>query len=405
MPTRSDRVSAVQRRFAYERLADAPLIVDAVYEGAQFGDVRDDPLARLVGGGNQGGFRYLGRPKPSSVRQCVLYTDMSDPEWPDRLDVETRRFTYFGDNKTPGKDLHDTQRRGNLILRDLFERAHTRQRATVPPVFVFTKGERGRDVVFRGLAVPGAENVTSSDDLVALWRTLAGQRFQNYRALFTVLDVPSVTREWLNDIRAGASSSASAPDAWRRWCEGEAPKALLAPRSRVYRRPSEQLPKAESDLELLRAIVAYYDEHDNGRYAFERCAAALFRLMEPSVISVDLTRPWRDGGRDALGLFRIGAGPAGIQVEFALEAKCKTPASGNSSGVRETARLVARIRHRQFGVLVTTSCVGDQAYQELIEDGHPVLVLAGIDIVNLLRTHGYSTPHSVRNWLDALESA
>lgn len=392
-----------QRRFTYEQLSDAPLIVDAVYEGGRFGNVRDDPIVRLLGGGNQGGFRYLGSPQPFAVRQCVLYTDMSDPDWPDRLDVETGRFTYFGDNKTPGKDLHDTQRRGNLILREMFERTHTGERPTVPPVFVFTKGERGRDVVFRGLAVPGAEGLASSEDLVALWRTVNGQRFQNYRALFTVLDVPRVDRAWLNAIRT-STPSVSAPHAWQRWCEGEAPRALLAPPSRTYRRPTEQLPTSATDLGLLRAIVAYYDAHENGHYAFERCAAALFRLMEPNVTSVDITRPWRDGGRDALGLYRIGAGPAGIQVEFALEAKCKIPAPGNSSGVRETARLVARIRHRQFGVFVTTSCIGEQAYQELVEDGHPVLVLAGIDIVRLLKAHGYSTPTSVCEWLKSLES-
>ena len=73
--------------------------------------------------------------------QCVLYTDLSDPNWPDRLDVETGRFIFDGDNKTPGQDLHESQRPGNLILRELFERAHTGRRDSVPPVFVFTKGE------------------------------------------------------------------------------------------------------------------------------------------------------------------------------------------------------------------------------------------------------------------------
>jgi hypothetical protein len=37
--------------------------------------------------------------------------------------------------------------------------------------------------------------VTPRDDLVAAWKTLDDQRFQNYRAIFTVLDVPVVARE------------------------------------------------------------------------------------------------------------------------------------------------------------------------------------------------------------------
>ena len=37
----------------------------------------------------------------------------------------------------------------------------------------------------------------------------------------------------------------------------------------------------------------------------------------------------------------------------------------NTVGVREVSRLISRIRHRQFGVLVTTSVVGRQAYEEV----------------------------------------
>ncbi len=74
-------------RFRFDELPQADLIVDALYEGGPPGDVRDDPLSRLVGGGNQGGFRYLGRLRPFLVRHCVLYSDLGDPDWPDRLDA------------------------------------------------------------------------------------------------------------------------------------------------------------------------------------------------------------------------------------------------------------------------------------------------------------------------------
>ncbi|WP_163069640.1 restriction endonuclease, partial [Acinetobacter baumannii] len=67
----------------------------------------------------------------------------------------------------------------------------------------------------------------------------------------------------------------------------------------------------------------------------------------------DVTRPSRDGGRDAVGQLRIGAGPASILVDFALEAKCYSPPG--SVGVRDMSRLISRLRHRQFGILVTTT--------------------------------------------------
>jgi len=69
---------------------------------------------------------------------------------------------------------------------------------------------------------------------------------------------------------------------------------------------------------------------------------------------------------------------------FALEAKLYD-LSGSGVGVAEVARLISRLRHRQFGVLVTTSYVAKQAYQEIRADQHPVVILAGRDIVDLLR--------------------
>jgi hypothetical protein len=65
--------------------------------------------------------------------------------------------------------------------------------------------------------------------------------------------------------------------------------------------------------------------------------------------------------RDAIGLYRVGVGAGGILLDFSMEAKCYAP--GNSVGVRELSRLISRLRHRQFGVLVTTSHLDLQAYK------------------------------------------
>ena len=80
---------------------------------------------------------------------------MDDADWPDFIDVYTGVFTYFGDNKKPGFDLHDTPRRGNKLLQSCFAILHNApdQRAKIPPFLVFTKGQKGRDVVFRGLVI------------------------------------------------------------------------------------------------------------------------------------------------------------------------------------------------------------------------------------------------------------
>ncbi|MFI7543757.1 hypothetical protein [Actinoplanes sp. NPDC049599] len=213
-------------------LTVADLVLDAVYEGGVSGTAADDPLQRLLPVGNQGGFRYRGSPTRGGIRLAVLYTSGDNPDWPDVLDVKTGVFTYFGDNRSPGSPLHDTPRRGNIILRDAFDAAHgdDRARLSVPPFLLFAKaGPKGRSVRFRGLLAPGAASMSSDDDLQAIWRSSGGQRFQNYRAHFTVLDVPVVSRAWLNDILGGQPLSQHCPPQWAEWVRGRAYSALIAP--------------------------------------------------------------------------------------------------------------------------------------------------------------------------------
>jgi hypothetical protein len=160
----------------------------------------------------------------------VLTSSFSDPDWPDALDRETSMFTYFGDNKRPGRGLHETPRHGNEFLRTLFEHAiaGSSQRPRVPPVFVFSNTGDWRDVMlFLGLAVP--------------------------------------------------------------------------------------------EVAMMQAIQTFFADRPHD---FERCAAAIARLMLPDIAALDLTRPSRDRGRDAVGQLRLGCRAGTILVDFALEAKC-----------------------------------------------------------------------------------
>ena len=133
-------------------------------------------------------------------------------------------------------------------------------------------------------------------------------------------------------------------------------------------------------------------------HAFEACAAALVRLMLPDIAALDLTRPSRDGGRDATGQLRIGRGAMSVLVDFAIEAKCY--GASNGVGVRDMSRLISRLRHRQFGVLVTTSYVDTQTYKEIKDDGHPIVIVAAADIVELLKSDGQGNVASVTAWLE-----
>jgi Restriction endonuclease AspBHI N-terminal len=190
-------------------LGTCNLIVDAKYEGGRAANAGDDPLHTLLGVSIGGGFRILG--SREAPRLIVLTSSLADPDWPDELDPETGVFTYFGDNKEPGRDLHNTRRWGNQLLRLCFDALHTHARRQVPPILVFTSAGSWRDMIFRGLAVPGGRGLMQHEDLVAIWKTKLGQRFQNYRAKFTILDVAVIDRAWIKDIRNGSDSLTRAP--------------------------------------------------------------------------------------------------------------------------------------------------------------------------------------------------
>jgi len=369
-------------RTAFQSLPESDLVVDATYESDRTRvGIAGEPLAPLTGTGNQGGFRFSGSIGAPDL--VVLYTTMAEADWPDSIDDENGLFYYFGDNRRPGFELHDRRsgRGGNQILRNSFALTHSGPagRAKVPPFLVFSKGDERRDVVFRGLAVPGAAHLDAGSDLIATWKSISGQRFQNYRAVFTILDTANVPRRWLRALRDGEKLGADCPPVFRRWVETGHAKALQAEKVKRTRSPQQQLGVTPLQREIAQAMY----EHFRGfPTAFEHFAAGLARMMDANIVALDVTRPSRDGGRDGIGRYRIGQPQNCVTVDFALEAKCHNPRSG--LGVKVLSRLISRLRHRQFGILVTTSFLADQAYQELVEDDHPIVVCAGGDIAEIL---------------------
>ena len=67
-----------QTEVEFNKLEQSDLIVDATYKGGAFGDVRDDPLSKLLHCGNQGGFRIVG--SAANPLLVVLFSTLNDPE-------------------------------------------------------------------------------------------------------------------------------------------------------------------------------------------------------------------------------------------------------------------------------------------------------------------------------------
>ena len=388
----------------YNALPTADLIVDAVYEGEPGGQLSGEALSKLLPGvGNQGGFRACGRAEDKNF--VVLYTSGEDKDWPNSLDLNIGQFIYFGDNKRSGHELHATQRSGNRILRQVFDLLHAipPQRKRIPPFFVFKKyptAASARSFQFKGVAAPGFMGLPATSDLVAIWKTTNGQRFQNYRAVFTILDIPSVKRPWIEDLEAGNPLSENAPEAWRAWSHRGKYWALTAESTTVIRSQEAQTPDLPAKLAILEIIWRHFRKAPR---AFEAFAARVFQMHDPRVIIDKITRASVDGGRDAVGRYLLGLSDDPVYAEFSLEAKCYAPGirdmTANTVGVKEVSRLISRIRHRQFGVLVTTSTIGRQAYEEVREDRHPIIFFSGKDIADILTSSGYNTPELVKDFL------
>jgi hypothetical protein len=388
--------STMTRIFSFEDLPTADLVVDAIYEGGDASNAGSDPIAKLLpGAGNQGGFRASGL--GSKKKFVVLYSNGEEGDWPDRLDLNTGQFVYYGDNRTPGHDLHDTAKRGNLLLKAAFESAHgdAAKRAELPPFFVFTKcptAKSKKSVQFKGLAAPGFPGLPMTEDLVAVWKTTGGERFQNYRSVFTVLNAATIPRSWIQSLSTSAVPLTTAPSAWRSWIESGVYLPLTSEPTKVIRSESEQRPDTALKVAILERIWAHFKESP---HAFESFAARIYQMSDRRVLIDEITRGSVDGGRDAIGRYLLGLSGDPVYSEFALEAKCYRPASdgmtANTVGVRDVARLISRIRHRQFGILVTTSVIARQAYEEVRSDRHPIVFICGRDIADILIQAGYSS--------------
>lgn len=203
----------------FDKISVSDLTTGEIFQSSNDGSLAGEPINHLLpGSGNMGGFRIAG--KGSQKKWVVLFTTEKESDWPDSFDNATGRFIYYGDNREPGKELHD--KNGNQLLRDVYARLYDPKnpRTGIAPFFVFKKhklANASRSVQFLGLAAPGFPGVAETEDLVAIWKSKEGGRFQNYRATFTILDAPVIKRAWIDELQKGEYSSEHAPAEWRDW--------------------------------------------------------------------------------------------------------------------------------------------------------------------------------------------
>jgi hypothetical protein len=180
---------------------------------------------------NISGFRHKRKAGGSShiveCAFCILVKSPNETIWPDRFDPTTNVLSYFGDKRTADGAIDDTSGGGNRLLVHTFSLLRQGKRHFVVPFLYFEtlklpiEGKSGRRTFMRfgGLAVPGSSLAPQEDQLVAVDHEARWGPFKNYRALFTVLDVPAIERKWLEDLVKGMGplESPRCPPAWARW--------------------------------------------------------------------------------------------------------------------------------------------------------------------------------------------
>ena len=381
------------------------LTVDTVYEGGSSGNISDDPVTLLLPVSNQGGVRITKKADNSERYALVaLTTSGEDLNWPDNFDRASGVFTYFGDKRVPG-DIHDTPRGGNKLLEYVFAKLDTIDgRKQIPPFFVFEKhptARSNRSVRYLGLAVPGLNKQSIiQENLISVWRTNKDNlRFQNYQAFFTILNVNKIDSLWVDDLVKGTQNPGVAPIQWNKWIQHNVYEALVAPKVIKTRTKQQQIPSNQIEKEVLDAIHGYLDDTE-----FETFATHLFKSIHGEKVIIDeITRPVKDGGRDSIGRLQIGLSDNPVYITFSLEAKRYDYKSGGSVGVTEVSRLASRVKHREFGVVVTTGYFGKTAQEEVIENRDPIILICGKDIAQMLIKKNINTASRVKEYLNKLD--
>lgn len=380
----------------YEDLKNTDLIVDAKYLSDNSKDISGEVISKLLSVGNSGGFRKRVINKKTSL--VAIYTSGEELEWRDEIDRTLGTFIYWGDNRKAGNPILNTKAKGNEFLQTTFEYLLEEKRNEIPPIFIFKK-YAGREVVFLGLAVLGANNINMNETLKIVWAQNSDGRYQNYKAIFTILDEPIIKREWINDILDGKTNESKfAPKNWIKWVNTGKYIPLISEKNPIkIRTKNQQLPDFYS--EEGKMLLKLYEYFEDG-YAFERCAIEIIRMMDNNIISIEGTSFFKDHGKDAVGTYRIGNIENNIEQTFVVEAKRYNPKSSSGIGVKTMSRLVSRIKHREFGIMITTSHINSSAYEEVVDEHLPIIIISGKDIIEILVKNGIKNRQELQLWLE-----
>jgi len=287
--------------------------------------------------------------------------------WEDIVDHNTATIMYWGDAKLD-KIKGYSEFRGNMRLLQTWEAILDGRINEVPPILHFSKPKKGI-VKFNGLC--------ALTDLQITWFEQQSEPVKNYRFKLTILDQDVINVRWLHERANNKDISqlnATAPKTWTDYINGKINKLDVWAKSILKK--EDQLPETNSaDGKVLSQL------HDLGNLEFEAVVVAILSSLPHVSHKITRTRPTRDGGFDFYGEFSI---PYPMNYNIAFLGEAKKFERNASIGVRHVSRLVARLNRGEYGLFVTTSYYTEQAQREILQDGYPVKLFTGMDLVKIL---------------------
>ena len=308
--------------------------------------------------------------------------------WDDVVDLSNAEILYWGDAKfDPEKNVDDFK--GNAVLRRIYDYILSGQKELIPPILRFSKPQKGV-VRFNGLCVLDKLDISWFDD--------HGQPVRNYHAKLTILDCAEVSLEWLHH-RVDSESVTSldrhqgCPESWSKFKRGN--KNPIDIWMKQVRSESQQLPPVDSDDEKILKQLIELDPYD-----FEKIIVSIFQQMTDITHHVSGTRATGDGGFDFYGTFKL---PRPLGYEIAFRGEVKRYSRSTPVDPKSVSRLVARLNRQEYGIFVTTSYFTKQDQREVLSDAYPVHLIAGTDLVYILKHLRLISRGLIRrDWLESV---
>ena len=143
------------------------------------------------------------------------------------------------------------------------------------------------------------------------------------------------------------------------------------------RTKDQQLPPEKSEDENILGELRQLSPEE-----FEAVTVSILKQLKDITHSITGTRLVGDGGFDFYGHFQL---PHPLYYDIKFLGEAKKYARTTAVNPKDISRLVARLNRGQYGIFITTSYYTSNAQREVLEDGYPIKLFSGGDLIEIIK--------------------